>query len=43
MYDKCFETLKYLHVMSGLKDYMDQRILPHYKVKTIETAMKLCL
>lgn len=43
MYDKCMETLKFLHEMTGLKQYMEQRILPHYKVKTIETAMKLCL
>ncbi len=43
LYDKGLETLKFLHEMSGLKSYMEQRITPHYKVKNIESAMKLCL
>ncbi len=43
MYDKSMETLKYLHEMTGLEEYMKQWILPHYKIKTIETAMKLCI
>ena len=42
-FDKGMETLKFLHEMSGLKTYMELRIVPHYKVKTVESAMKLCL
>jgi len=43
MYEKCLETMKYLHEMTGLKEYMEQRILNHYKVMTLDSTMRLCL
>ena len=43
LYEKCMETLVFIHEISGLKEYMNQRILPHYRIKNVESAMKLCL